>query len=844
MLDTWNDHNFDTRFGAFVFDDKLRWRVDNISRAANLLLDGYTPDGTNLQSANSSELRKTLEDLFKGVENSNFQVSVTELLADAGVTSVGPMSGEFSIPVNQRQMQDIFGTPRQFLGNASRSPIFQFMTNRADVNSVVNGIDEWIKANAPGGSPTVNVSDAATVTAIIDAAEGIEEFFNSTVANALNSSGVVTDNQWSNKLPFNVSFDSMSVDKTSKQIRFTDMMATGHVFSQQANIIDAPAIVINFGDVIYQEAVGGANANVRFVDGTNITIGSEVVSKRGPYTMTLAEGNALTKELIIDFLVSDTGRADVESWLRGLPNAVIVNSSSPLTILHNSSAPHALPAFIGEMTRAQFRALTGQKDAQYVTRNEPLPLSVRQQARVDLILSVVASLLLLIPFCYIPASFAVFIVKERTCKSKHLQMVSGVSASSYWGAHYVFDMALYTVLMVWAIIVFEVYGNAIFMADGESRAATISLFFMYGLSSIPLCYVYSFLFSNHSNSRSGEDGDVTDERRICADLVTKGVDTGSTRRGEQPIVIIDELRKRYATREPRKCRTMISAPCADTPADARPRLGKLAVQGLSLQIPQGQCFGFLGVNGAGKTTTLSMLTGEIEPTSGNAWVAGHDIISSMAEVKRNVGYCPQFDPLLDLMSGRETIRMFALLKGVPKSEVGQVVEKYVNVVGLQKFASRPAGSYSGGNKRKLSLAVALVGKPGVVMLDEPSSGMDPGARRQMWDIISSQSRDRCFILTTHAMDEAEALCGRIGIMVNGAFVCLGSAQHLKMKYGTNYEAEFKLLPGEDDDASRQRVGALRTFMKDAFPGCMMDEQHGLHLKVSDMARRLLRADTL
>lgn len=340
------------------------------------------------------------------------------------------------------------------------------------------------------------------------------------------------------------------------------------------------------------------------------------------------------------------------------------------------------------------------------------------------------------------------------------------------------------------------------------------------------------LQEQQGRSEIAEDDDVVKEQSNVAAVAADGVDVGAVDRNEQPVVVINELHKRYVSRESSGsgkrpgCLEVLGSygPCG------RGNPGHVAVRSLSLQIPHGQCFGFLGVNGAGKTTTLSILTGDLELTTGDAWIAGRSVVDEMEQVQRNIGYCPQFDPLLELLTGRETIRMFALLKGVPRDSVDRLVEHYLQVVGLTRFSDRVAGSYSGGNKRKLSLAIALVGRPRVVMLDEPSTGMDPVARRQMWDIISAQSRDRCFILTTHAMEEAEALCGRIGIMVNGVLCCLGSSQHLKMKYGANYEAEFKVQAADDLATQRAHVEQLQRFMIDTFPGAELEESHGTLLK--------------
>jgi ATP-binding cassette subfamily A (ABC1) protein 1 len=159
---------------------------------------------------------------------------------------------------------------------------------------------------------------------------------------------------------------------------------------------------------------------------------------------------------------------------------------------------------------------------------------------------------------------------------------------------------------------------------------------------------------------------------------------------------------------------------------------KVAVQCLSFGIPKGECFGFLGINGAGKTTTLSILSGEFPPTSGRAFVDGFSIQADQSKICRRIGYCPQFDALLELLTVREHLELYGRIKGLEGADLKRVVEGKLEQLDLKDFEHRTAGSLSGGNKRKLSVAVATIGDPSIVFLDEPSTGMDPVARRFMW----------------------------------------------------------------------------------------------------------------
>ncbi|XP_078733168.1 phospholipid-transporting ATPase ABCA1-like [Lampetra fluviatilis] len=247
---------------------------------------------------------------------------------------------------------------------------------------------------------------------------------------------------------------------------------------------------------------------------------------------------------------------------------------------------------------------------------------------------------------------------------------------------------------------------------------------------------------------------------------------------------------------------------------------KAAVDRVSVGIPPGECFGLLGVNGAGKTTMFKMLTGDTDVTSGEAFLTEYSILNNMREVHQNMGYCPQFDAINDLITGREHLEFYARLRGVPEKEVATVAEWGIRKLGLIRYGDRSAGSYSGGNKRKLSTAMALIGCPPVVFLDEPTTGMDPKARRFLWDCILSVIKEgRCVLLTSHSMEECEALCTRMSIMVNGRFQCLGSVQHLKNKFGDGYTVTLRVA------GSPPVLPPVEEFIDSAFPGSLLKERH-------------------
>uniref|UniRef100_A0A8C2YFC7 ATP binding cassette subfamily A member 3 n=1 Tax=Coturnix japonica TaxID=93934 RepID=A0A8C2YFC7_COTJA len=265
--------------------------------------------------------------------------------------------------------------------------------------------------------------------------------------------------------------------------------------------------------------------------------------------------------------------------------------------------------------------------------------------------------------------------------------------------------------------------------------------------------------------------------------------------------------------------TSVLTPCHPQVYDSRESL--LAVDRISLAVSKGECFGLLGFNGAGKTTTFKMLTGDESITSGDAFVDGHSILANIKKVQQRIGYCPQFDALLDHMTGRETLSMYARLRGIPERYIGSCVENMLRGLLLEPHADKLVRTYSGGNKRKLSAGIALIGGPPVIFLDEPSTGMDPVARRLLWDAVTrTRECGKSIIFTSHSMEECEALCTRMAIMVNGRFKCLGSPQHLKSKFGSGYTLLAKTRTDEEGE-----LQAFKAFVEKTFPGSVLKHEH-------------------
>ncbi|XP_051123316.1 ABC transporter A family member 2-like isoform X2 [Andrographis paniculata] len=246
-----------------------------------------------------------------------------------------------------------------------------------------------------------------------------------------------------------------------------------------------------------------------------------------------------------------------------------------------------------------------------------------------------------------------------------------------------------------------------------------------------------------------------------------------------------------------------------------------ALKGIWLNFPKDQLFCLLGPNGAGKTTIINCLTGVTPVTGGDALIYGNSIRNStgMLNIRRMIGVCPQFDVLWDALSGQEHLHLFACIKGLTRASVTSVVHNLLTEVKLTEAAKVRAGTYSGGMRRRLSVAIALIGEPKLVILDEPTTGMDPITRRHVWDVIEGAKRGRAIILTTHSMEEADILGDRIAIMAKGRLRCLGTSIRLKSRFGTGFIANVSFsedvlgTPSRGETFNTNQHIAVKEFFK-------------------------------
>lgn len=223
-----------------------------------------------------------------------------------------------------------------------------------------------------------------------------------------------------------------------------------------------------------------------------------------------------------------------------------------------------------------------------------------------------------------------------------------------------------------------------------------------------------------------------------------------------------------------------------------------AVDDLTLSIAQGELFSLLGVNGAGKTTTVKLLACLSQPSGGDAWLMGSSIRTEPAAVKAVIGLSPQETAVAPKLTAQENLELMCGIHGLSPARRAERIAELTREFHLESVLNRPAGKLSGGWQRRLSIAMALVGKPQILFLDEPTLGLDVIARRELWDTIRSLKGKVTMVLTTHYMEEAEALSQRIGIMKGGRLIALGTCGELKQKTGTDTleEAFVALVRGD------------------------------------------------
>ncbi|NWH25845.1 ABCAA protein, partial [Grus americana] len=295
----------------------------------------------------------------------------------------------------------------------------------------------------------------------------------------------------------------------------------------------------------------------------------------------------------------------------------------------------------------------------------------------------------------------------------------------------------------------------------------------------------------HPEELEEEDEDVKAERAAVRNAIA------APSQEEKSVIIVSNLCKEYKTKQ----------------AGSVFKKKKMATKNVSFCVKKGEVLGLLGPNGAGKSTAIKMITGETTLTAGQVLMKRGDGATSHLQdhMPAFLGYCPQEDPLWPDLTVHEHLQVYAAVKGVCKEDTDAAINRIVNALQLQDYLKKKPRKLSAGITRKLCFAVCMLGNPTVLLLDEPSTGMDPNGQHCIWKMIRAalNTKETGAILTTHYMEEAEAVCDRVAIMVSGQLRCIGSIQYLKNKFGKGYLLEIKVKDPERTDLLHAEI--LRIF---------------------------------
>uniref|UniRef100_A0A667I5F0 ABC transporter domain-containing protein n=1 Tax=Lynx canadensis TaxID=61383 RepID=A0A667I5F0_LYNCA len=520
-----------------------------------------------------------------------------------------------------------------------------------------------------------------------------------------------------------------------------------------------------------------------------------------------------------------------------------------LTGLFNNQAYHSPSLTLSILDNILLMTIAG-SNASLTVSNKPQPYLRHKKQSATLSNGLHVALNIHFGMALLISGFCLLTVTEQITKAKHIQFLSGVYVPVYWLSALLWDFIIFFITCCLLLVTFKFCQLDIYITDYHFLD-TMLIFMLYGWSVIPLMYLLSFLFTKSTsayiklvlfNYLSGIFSVLIDATLQFGK--GKGLHKispspeGNTAKnvysleekmiGKYMIVMsitgfICLLLLFFLDTTLWKLRTFLSQYVYfGIYKTFRKYPVILAVKNISVTIQKGECFGLLGFNGAGKTTTFKILTGEETVTSGDVFLEQFSVTKRLQKVKSRVGYCPQSEALLEYMTGLEIMIMYARLWGISEPQIQLYVNRWLNSMQLELHTDKLIITYSRGTKRRLSTAIALMGNTSVILLDEPSTGMDPGARRLLWDAVTwTRESGKTIIITSHRMEECDAFCTRLAIMVEGKFMCLGSPQHLKSKFGNIYVLKIKVKI----DAQEDKLNDLKFFITMTFPGSVLKHEN-------------------
>uniref|UniRef100_A0A673MN50 Cholesterol transporter ABCA5 n=1 Tax=Sinocyclocheilus rhinocerous TaxID=307959 RepID=A0A673MN50_9TELE len=361
-----------------------------------------------------------------------------------------------------------------------------------------------------------------------------------------------------------------------------------------------------------------------------------------------------------------------------------------------------------------------------------------------------------------------FFFYQLKCRST--LRISGLVPSAYWCGQAAIDVPFYYLILI---------------------CMTSTLFAFHSTNLLTSHNIMSVVRKPKSKAQRNPEENVSEDEDVQVEKARVKEALTCQCCEEKPVVVVSNLKKQYKGKRE---------------GFSLSKRRKVATKNVSFCVRKGEVLGLLGPNGAGKSTIMHMLSGDTEPTAGQ-------VLENPLE---HVGYCPQVNPLWPRITLQEHLEIYAAIKGLCQRDIPNIIKRVVNALELKDHLYKQAKNLSAGLKRKLCFALSMLGNPQIVLLDEPSTGMDPKSKQRMWRAIRAafKNKQRGALLTTHYMEEAEAVCDRVAIMVSGQLRCIGSIQHLKGKFGRGYSLEINL---REELTGLQQVALLHKEILKIFP---------------------------
>uniref|UniRef100_A0A671XR01 Cholesterol transporter ABCA5 n=1 Tax=Sparus aurata TaxID=8175 RepID=A0A671XR01_SPAAU len=535
-------------------------------------------------------------------------------------------------------------------------------------------------------------------------------------------------------------------------------------------------------------------------------------------------------------------------YMAAAPHSAAINVTGSskgfrYSVAFNSTTVHSLPMAVNILSNALLRGLNG--TGKIRTWTKPFDYQIPDATSYALVY--IEAIILGMLAAGMPAYFAMDHTRDREIKCRSTLRISGLVPSAYWCGQAAVDIPFYYIILSsMTIILFSFHTGNLLTSSNLTVLCTVG----FGPAMILFTYVFSFGFARVQSNRDffsvismmvrlhaiktltknqpwfyslnlhrisskskpkvernpeeglNEDEDVQMEKaRVKEALTCQSCE-------EKPVVVVSNLRKQHKGRRE---------------GFSLNKTRKVATKNISFCVRKGEVLGLLGPNGAGKSTIMHMLSGDTDPTAGQVLMGDYSTeFRPVDNPLEHVGYCPQVNPLWPRITLQEHLEIYAAIKGLRGQDVPGIIKRVVNALELKDHLNKQAKTLSAGLKRKLCFALSMIGNPQIVLLDEPSSGMDPKSKQRMWRAIRAafKNRQRGAILTTHYMEEAEAVCDRVAIMVSGQLRCIGSIQHLKGKYGRGYSLEVKL---REELTGLQQVALLHKEILRIFPHAARQE---------------------